>query len=143
MIISSFCFNSFKFPTLIFPYQDIQVFPKTLNFFFCALAPYLPGPNRLFYIWWNICMCISHSVMSDSLQYHGLQPSRLLSPWDFPGKNTGVDCHSLLQGMFPTQGLNLVSHIASRLFTVWATAFSTNNYLVTELFKILILRFYS
>ena len=30
----------------------------------------------------------------------------LLSPWDIPGKNTGVGCHSLLQGIFPTQGLN-------------------------------------
>ena len=30
-----------------------------------------------------------------------------LCPWDFPGKNTGVDSHSLLQGIFPTQGLNL------------------------------------
>ena len=28
----------------------------------------------------------------------------LLGPWDFPGKNTGVGCHSLLQGIFPTQG---------------------------------------
>ena len=27
-------------------------------------------------------------------------------PWDSPGKNTGVGCHSLLQGIFPTQGLN-------------------------------------
>ena len=59
LLISSFCFTSFKFPTLIFPYQDIQVFPKTLNFFFCALAPYLPGPNRLFYTCWNICVCVS------------------------------------------------------------------------------------
>ena len=31
---------------------------------------------------------------------------RLLSPWDFPGKNTGVGCHFLLQGIFPTQGSN-------------------------------------
>ena len=30
---------------------------------------------------------------------HGLQPSRLLRPWDFPGKNTGVGCHFLLQCM--------------------------------------------
>ena len=36
----------------------------------------------------------------------GLQPSRLLCPWDFPGKNTAVCCHSLLQGNFPTQGSN-------------------------------------
>ena len=34
-------------------------------------------------------------------------PTKLLSPWDSPGKNTGVGCHSLLQGIFPTQGLNL------------------------------------
>ena len=38
----------------------------------------------------------SHSVMSDSLQPHGLQPTRLLPPWDFPGKSTGVGCHCLL-----------------------------------------------
>ena len=46
------------------------------------------------------------SVVSDSLQLHGLWPSRLLCPWDSPGKNTGVGCYSLLQGIFPTQGLN-------------------------------------
>ena len=33
-------------------------------------------------------------------------PGRLLYPWDSPGKNTGVGCHFLLQGIFPTQGLN-------------------------------------
>ena len=36
----------------------------------------------------------------------GLYPSRLLCPWDFPGKNTGASCHSLLQGIFRTQGSN-------------------------------------
>ena len=35
--------------------------------------------------------------MSDSLRPHGLQPARLLHPWDFPGKSTGVGCHCLLQ----------------------------------------------
>ena len=34
--------------------------------------------------------------MSDSEQPHGLQPTRLLHPWDFPGKSTGVGCHCLL-----------------------------------------------
>ena len=38
----------------------------------------------------------SRSVMSDSSQPHGLQPTRLLRPWDFPGKSTGVGCHCLL-----------------------------------------------
>ena len=40
-------------------------------------------------------------------------PTRLLRPWDFPGKNTGVGCHFLLQEIFPTQGLNL--HLLSLL----------------------------
>ena len=35
-----------------------------------------------------------------------LQPIRLLCPWDSPGKNTGMGCHALLQGIFLTQGLN-------------------------------------
>ena len=39
----------------------------------------------------------SCSVMSDSYRPHGLQPTRLLHPWDFPGKSTGVGCHCLLQ----------------------------------------------
>jgi len=38
----------------------------------------------------------SHSVMSNSLRPHELQPTRLLRPWDFPGKSTGVGCHCLL-----------------------------------------------
>ena len=36
----------------------------------------------------------------------GLWPARLLCPWDSPGKNTGVGCRALLQGIFPTQGSN-------------------------------------
>ena len=39
--------------------------------------------------------------MSDSLQ-----PHVLYTPWNSPGKNTGVGSCSLLQGIFPTQGLN-------------------------------------
>ena len=35
-----------------------------------------------------------------------MEPTRLLCPWDFPSKNTGVGCHFLLQGIFPTQGSN-------------------------------------
>ena len=39
----------------------------------------------------------SHSIVSDPQWPHGLQPSRLLRPWDFPGKSTGVGCHCLLR----------------------------------------------
>ena len=45
---------------------------------------------------------------------------RLLCPWNSPGKNTGVDSHSLLQGIFPTQELNPSLFIAGRFFTVGA-----------------------
>ena len=53
----------------------------------------------------NMCV-LSCSVASNTLQPPGLYPARLLCPWDFPGKNTGVGCYFLLQGFFPTQGLN-------------------------------------
>ena len=43
--------------------------------------------------------CQVASVVSDSVQPHGLQPTRLLRPWDSPGKSTGVGCHFLLQCM--------------------------------------------
>ena len=51
--------------------------------------------------------CSVASGMSDCVQPYGLLlPTRLLCPWDSPGKNTGVGCHALLQGIFPTQGSN-------------------------------------
>ena len=62
-----------------------------------ALSPVRTTKNVL-------CCC---SVVSDSLRPHGLQPARLLCPWNFPGKNTGVGCHFLLPGIFLTQGSNL------------------------------------
>ena len=39
--------------------------------------------------------------------------SKLLCPWDFLGKNSGMSCHFLLQGIFPPQGLNLLSQADS------------------------------
>ena len=45
--------------------------------------------------------------MSGSLRPHGLQAARLLCPWHFSGKNTGMGCHFLLHGIFQTQGSNL------------------------------------
>ena len=64
-------------------------------------------------------------LVSDSLQPYGLQPARLLCPWDFPGKNTGVGCHALLRGIFLTQGVEPVSlaspALAGGFFTTRAT----------------------
>ena len=55
---------------------------------------------------YTMCVCVSCLVVSDSLLPHGLKPARLLCPWDFPGKDTGMCCHFLLQGIFPVQGSN-------------------------------------
>ena len=72
-----------------------------------------------------VCVCVfscTHSVMSYSLWPHGLYPSRLPCPWNFPGKNTGSYCHFPLQGVFPTEeSVSLMSPaLASRFFTSWA-----------------------
>ena len=55
---------------------------------------------------WGLCAVLSCSVLSDSLQPHGLYPSRFLCPWDSPGKNTRVGFLALLQGISLTQRLN-------------------------------------
>ena len=56
---------------------------------------------------WEVVCAWSVGKLCLTLQPHGLQSIRLLCPWDSPGKNTGVDCKSLLQGIFLTQGSNL------------------------------------
>ena len=68
----------------------------------CSISSFSQTCDPQFSVWseW------SPSVVSNSLRPHGLQPARLLCPWYFPGNNTGVGCHFLLQGVFPTQGLN-------------------------------------
>ena len=63
----------------------------------------------------DVCcvMCVralSRSV--DSLRPYGLYPARLLCPRDSPGKNAGVGCHSLLQGIFPNPGIELASLVS-------------------------------
>ena len=64
---------------------------------------------------------VSRSVVSDSLPPRGLQPNRFLCPWKSPGKDTGGGSHSLLQGIFLTQGLNSGLLHCRRIFTLWAT----------------------
>ena len=45
----------------------------------------------------SLPLCHLGSLLSDSSQPHGLQPTRLLRPWDFPGKSAGEGCHCPLQ----------------------------------------------
>ena len=72
--------------------------------------------------WVIIVACLlSHSVMSDSLRFYGLEPARLLCPWDFPGKSAGAGCCALLQRIIPTQELKLL-----RLLHWQADSFTTS-----------------
>ena len=54
----------------------------------------------------HIRVCCAVLSCFSSVRPHGLQSARLLCPWDSPGKNTGVGCDALLQGIFMTQGSN-------------------------------------
>ena len=67
------------------------------------VAVILYFPLSLFKPLWSMCVFVC-ADMSDSLQPHGLECTRLLYPWNSPGKKTGR--HSFLQGIFPIQGLN-------------------------------------
>ena len=62
----------------------------TLNMYSMKLL-YEPSPEP------NESESVSQSALSDSLRSHGVYQARLLCPWNSPGKNTGVGCHSLLQ----------------------------------------------
>ena len=67
-----------------------------LSFFFFLSMPYSIAD------YWQVlccCCCCIASVVSDSVQPHRQQPTRLHCPWDSSGKNTGVGCHFLLQSM--------------------------------------------
>ena len=80
----------------------------------------LTGARQLDRVPDGACM-LSGSGMSDPLGPRGLQPTRLVGTWDSPGKNTRVGCRALLQGIFPTQGIEPVSlgspALASGFFT--------------------------
>ena len=66
--------------------------------------------------------------VSRPLRPHGLSPPGSSVPWDSPGKNTGVGCHFLLQGIFPPRDRTHVSDTAGRFFTIWATGELYNYY---------------
>ena len=67
--------------------------------------PYFQGLLKANWAEVRVCMlsCFNRVLLFSTLWP---QPTRLYCPWDSPGKNTGVDCPALLQGIFPTQGSN-------------------------------------
>ena len=96
--------------------ETLEAMEKTRDFFLASAqdlfgvkpmslqlyTPFHPSDNSP-----EVCVhAHTHSVMPNSVQPHGLQPTRLLCPENFPGKNTEVGCHFLLQRIIPTQGSN-------------------------------------
>ena len=74
----------------------------------------------------HLCVCLlCCSVMSDSLQPHGLLPARLLCPWNFLGKNTGAGCHFPVPGDLPgIKPTSLASPALVIHWQEWNTSFS-------------------
>ena len=70
----------------------------------CIMGKQAKFPPFYFFL---VCCCQLAKLCLTLLRPQRLQPLRPLSPWGFPGKNTAVGCHTLLQGIFPTQRLNL------------------------------------
>ena len=75
----------------------------------------------------------SRSVMSDPQWSHGLQTARLLHPWDFPGKSTGVGCHCLLQSLYRIQYKKIVR--VKEIFTSFHKLLFPSKYSSTLTYK--------
>ena len=56
-------------------------------------------------LFYHVKVSVSSASLNSAVD--GLQPAKLLCPWDSPGKNAGVRCHFLDQGIFPAQKSNL------------------------------------
>ena len=97
---------SYSLGCLILPYNSLIFLFIFLNSFFLCVSFCLTDISvfnftSLFSSSVRCCCCCCYvtSVVSDSVRPHSRQPTRLLRPWDSPGKNTGVGCHFLLQCM--------------------------------------------
>ena len=88
----------YKYKIFLFTCLIFYFFPQSLQF---------STQETFCHCWLVVQSCLTLcDFMSDSLRPHVLQPTRLFCPQDSLGKNTGMGCHSLLQGIFPTQGSN-------------------------------------
>ena len=117
---------SYLWPVISFLQEGLVYFSKKWYF---KISFWLPEGGGL--VNWEIridiytlrccCCCLVTSALSGSVQPCGLQPARLLCPWKSAGKNTGVGCHALLQGIFLTQGLNPSLLHCRQILYHWAT----------------------
>ena len=95
-------------------FSPSQIPRKTWSNTSCALSHWLLNCNLpsghsspLKLLWKKLSLTCNGLFACPTLQPHRMQLTRLLCPWDFPGKNTRAGSHFLLQGIFPTQGSNL------------------------------------
>ena len=92
-------FGNYRLPTVLWA-LEIKLCPNGDRSCQRRVSWVLPSAS-------GVRACSIASVVSNSLWPCGPQPTRLLCPWSPSGKDTGVGCHCLFQGMFPAQGLNL------------------------------------
>ena len=78
------------------------------------------------------CCCWVASVVSDSVRPHGLQPTRLLRPWDFPGKSTGLGCHCHLGSIQLAVNVGFLTKWLGPLSNMWK---KKNNKVESVLYK--------
>ena len=97
------CPGSVSSNAAVFPFAQLLEFYGIQYTYFLSDSPSSAVLQSMCVV--RLCV-LSHSVEPASSKLYGPQPTRLLCPWDFPGENTGDDCHLLLQGIFLTQGLN-------------------------------------
>ena len=90
VLMPSYCFLFI----LDFPQLNMYNYLETWCYFPHQMINYMKNGQFLTH-----CCCCIASVVSDSVRPHRRQPTRLLCPWDSPGKDTGVGCHCLLQCM--------------------------------------------
>ena len=85
----------------------------------------------MFAVWWSsVCVCVCVCALSRFSHVRFFETPwtiapRLLCPWDSPGKKTGVGCHFLLQGIFPTQDGTRISFVPCLLAGGFFTTSST------------------
>ena len=84
--------------------QNVLSLPLSLS----RIKKPVPVSLHGFDIYIHACV-LSHFSHECLLQRYGLLSTRLLCPWDSPGKNTGVGCHVLLQGIFQPRDHTLIS----------------------------------
>ena len=102
----------FKLYNIVFVLPNIEMNPPQV--YLCELHTL-----KWWILWYALLLLVSRPGVSDSFRPHVACQAPL--SMDFPGKNTGMGCHFLLQGIFPTQGLNTCLPLGQWILYHWTT----------------------